>query len=108
MAQDQEIIIYSGIHCAPCDAVKNFLHEHGFEYTEKNVNKDKQARQEMRDMGMISIPVTNTSVNPARSFASALFAGGPAVAQLWLFWLAPILGGIFGGLLYKSVDNAED
>ena len=58
MAQEQEIIIYSGIHCAPCDAVKNFLHEHGFEYTEKNVNKDKQARQEMRDMGMISIPVT--------------------------------------------------
>ena len=57
---------------------------------------------------MISIPVTNTSVNPARSFATAFFAGGPAVAQLWLFWVAPILGGIFGGLLYKSVDNAED
>lgn len=57
---------------------------------------------------LVSIPVTNTSVNPARSFATAFFAGGPAVAQLWLFWLAPILGGIFGGLLYKSVDNAED
>ncbi|MFM7076747.1 MAG: aquaporin Z [Planctomycetaceae bacterium] len=57
---------------------------------------------------LVSIPVTNTSVNPARSFATAFFAGGPAVAQLWLFWVAPILGGIFGGLLYKSVDNAED
>jgi glutaredoxin len=54
----QDIIIYSGIHCAPCDAVKHFLHERGFEYTEKNVNKDKQARQEMREMGMLSIPVT--------------------------------------------------
>ena len=57
---------------------------------------------------LVSIPVTNTSVNPARSLATAFFAGGPAVRQLWLFWLAPILGGIFGGLLYKCVDDAED
>ena len=53
-----EIIVYSGIHCAPCDAVKAFLKENGFDYSEKNVNKDKEARQEMRAMGMISIPVT--------------------------------------------------
>ena len=57
---------------------------------------------------LVSIPVTNTSVNPARSLATAFFAGGPAVQQLWLFWVAPILGGIFGGLLYKCVDDAED
>lgn len=54
----QEIIVYSGIHCAPCDAVKAFLKERGFSYVEKNINKDKEARQELRDMGMISIPVT--------------------------------------------------
>lgn len=54
----QDIIVYSGIHCAPCDAVKAFLKEHGYSYTEKNINKDKEARQELRDMGMISIPVT--------------------------------------------------
>ena len=57
---------------------------------------------------LVSIPVTNTSVNPARSLATAFFAGGPAVQQLWLFWVAPILGGVFGGLLYKCVDDAED
>lgn len=57
---------------------------------------------------LVSIPVTNTSVNPARSLATAFFAGGPAVRQLWLFWLAPLLGGVFGGLLYKCVDDAED
>ena len=47
---------------------------------------------------LISIPVTNTSVNPARSTGSALLVGGWALAQLWLFWLAPILGGIVGGV----------
>src|SRR5439155_154043 len=47
---------------------------------------------------LISIPVTNTSVNPARSTGPAVFVGGWALAQLWLFWLAPILGGIAGGL----------
>lgn len=50
---------------------------------------------------LISIPVTNTSVNPARSTGVALFAGSGAVSQLWLFWLAPILGGLIGGFLYK-------
>ena len=49
---------------------------------------------------LISIPVTNTSVNPARSTAVALFAGSGQVSQLWLFWLAPILGGVIGGMLY--------
>ena len=50
---------------------------------------------------LISIPVTNTSVNPARSLAPALYAGGPYVAQLWLFWLAPIAGAMVAGLLGK-------
>jgi aquaporin Z len=54
---------------------------------------------------LISIPVTNTSVNPARSTSQALFVGGWALSQLWLFWVAPILGGILGGLVYKSLGK---
>lgn len=50
---------------------------------------------------LISIPITNTSVNPARSTSQALFAGGDAVGQLWLFWVAPIVGAIVGALIYK-------
>lgn len=50
---------------------------------------------------LISIPITNTSVNPARSTSQALFVGGEYISQLWLFWLAPILGGIVGGILYR-------
>jgi aquaporin Z len=50
---------------------------------------------------LISIPVTNTSVNPARSTGPALFVGGWALAQLWLFWVAPLIGGAAGGLLYR-------
>ncbi|PWK89796.1 aquaporin Z [Fulvimonas soli] len=50
---------------------------------------------------LISIPVTNTSVNPARSTGVALFQGGWAVQQLWLFWLVPLVGGIVGGLIYR-------
>jgi aquaporin Z len=50
---------------------------------------------------LISIPVTNTSVNPARSTGPALFVGGWALAQLWLFWVAPLVGGAAGGLLYR-------
>ena len=50
---------------------------------------------------LISTPVTNTSVNPARSTGPALLVGGWALAQLWLFWLAPILGGILGGVAYR-------
>mgnify|MGYP000910525676 CR=1 FL=1 len=52
---------------------------------------------------LVSIPVTNTSVNPARSSGVALFAGGWAVEQLWLFWVAPIVGGIVGGLIHRTV-----
>ncbi len=55
---------------------------------------------------LISIPVTNTSVNPARSTGVALFAGGPWIAQLWLFWLAPIVGGVLGGVIYKVLGGA--
>ena len=50
---------------------------------------------------LISIPVTNTSVNPARSTGPALFVGGWALAQLWLFWLAPLIGGAIGGVIYR-------
>ncbi len=56
---------------------------------------------------LISIPVTNTSVNPARSTGVAVFVGGWAVAQLWMFWIAPILGGVLGGLVYKWLGNDE-
>ena len=56
---------------------------------------------------LISIPVTNTSVNPARSTGVALIAGGAPLAQLWLFWLAPILGGMLGGIVYKWLGRDE-
>lgn len=56
---------------------------------------------------LISIPVTNTSVNPARSTGVALFAGGWAVEQLWLFWVAPIVGGIIGALLYNFFGSSK-
>jgi len=54
---------------------------------------------------LVSIPVTNTSVNPARSTGPALFVGGWALAQLWLFWVAPILGGAVGGILYRWLSE---
>jgi aquaporin Z len=57
---------------------------------------------------LISIPVTNTSVNPARSTAVAVFAGGWALQQLWLFWVAPIIGGVVGGVLYKIVSTGSE
>ena len=53
---------------------------------------------------LISIPVTNTSVNPARSTSQALFAGDWAIGQLWLFWLAPIIGAVIAGLVYKFLS----
>jgi aquaporin Z len=56
---------------------------------------------------LISIPVTNTSVNPARSTGQALFVGGWALQQLWLFWVAPIVGGVIGGLVWKVLDRAD-
>ncbi len=55
---------------------------------------------------LISIPVTNTSVNPARSTGPALFVGGWALAQLWLFWVAPLIGGAAGGLLYRWLGGS--
>lgn len=58
---------------------------------------------------LVSIPVTNTSVNPARSTGVALFADGPALAQLWLFWVAPLIGGALGAILWKVIagDDAD-
>jgi aquaporin Z len=58
---------------------------------------------------LISIPVTNTSVNPARSTSQAIFVGDWAMDQLWLFWVAPIAGAILAGLLYKylSPDSSK-
>ncbi|GAA4752700.1 aquaporin Z [Sphingomonas daechungensis] len=56
---------------------------------------------------LISIPITNTSVNPARSTGPALIEGGEAIQQLWLFWLAPILGGLVGGYLHRHVLKAR-
>ncbi len=54
---------------------------------------------------LISIPVTNTSVNPARSTAVAVFAGGWAIKELWLFWVAPLLGGAVGALFYRFIGS---
>jgi aquaporin Z len=56
---------------------------------------------------LISIPVTNTSVNPARSTGPALIVGGEALRQLWIFWLAPIAGGIIGGALYRLLSPLQ-
>ena len=57
---------------------------------------------------LISIPVTNTSVNPARSTSQALFAQGWAIEQLWLFWLAPIAGAIMAGLVFNWLSSEEN
>ena len=57
---------------------------------------------------LISIPVTNTSVNPARSTSQAIFAGGWAMEQLWLFWVAPIVGAILAGLVYKYLSPEKE
>jgi aquaporin Z len=56
---------------------------------------------------LISIPVTNTSVNPARSTGVALFAGGWAISQLWMFWVAPIVGAILAGVVYRWLGGHE-
>ncbi|MCL4637593.1 MULTISPECIES: aquaporin Z [Olivibacter] len=57
---------------------------------------------------LISIPITNTSVNPARSTSQAIIAGGEYLSQLWLFWAAPIIGAIIGALIYKSLIQKSD
>jgi aquaporin Z len=54
---------------------------------------------------LVDIPITNASVNPARSTGPALFAGGWALAQLWLFWVAPLLGGALGGIIYRRLSE---
>ena len=56
---------------------------------------------------LISIPVTNTSVNPARSTGVAVFVGDWAVAQLWLFWAAPIAGAVLGALAYRFIGSED-
>jgi aquaporin Z len=57
---------------------------------------------------LISIPVTNTSVNPARSTSQAIFAAGPYLSKLWLFWVAPIIGGVLGALVYRNVIGSTE
>ncbi|UJF25230.1 aquaporin Z [Suttonella sp. R2A3] len=57
---------------------------------------------------LISIPVTNTSVNPARSTGVAIFVGDWAVAQLWLFWVAPIVGGVLGAVVYRFIGSEKE
>ena len=56
---------------------------------------------------LISIPVTNTSVNPARSLGVALYAGAPYLAQVWLFWVAPIIGAVLGAAVYRFIGASE-
>ena len=53
----------------------------------------------------MAIPVSNASVNPARSLGSAVFAGGAALSQLWVFWVAPILGGVIGGSIARWLQE---
>ena len=57
---------------------------------------------------LISIPVTNTSVNPARSTGVAIFVGGWAIEELWLFWVAPIIGACLGATIYRVIDKEEE
>ena len=57
---------------------------------------------------LISIPVTNTSVNPARSTGVALYVGDWAVSQLWLFWVAPVIGAVIGAVIYRYIGGSED
>ena len=57
---------------------------------------------------LVSIPITNTSVNPARSIGPALFAGGDAIAQLWLFIVAPLLGAAIAGVTYALIVGGDD
>jgi aquaporin Z len=57
---------------------------------------------------LVSIPVTNTSVNPARSTGVAVFVGDWALGQLWLFWVAPIIGAVLGAYIYKFIGSSDD
>ena len=68
--------------------------------------RHKRLTKSYRDITLVGIPITNTSVNPARSTGPALFVGGWALSQLWLFWVAPIIGGVIGALAYQAFSNA--
>jgi aquaporin Z len=57
---------------------------------------------------LISIPVTNTSVNPARSLGVAIYVGDWAIAQLWLFWVAPIAGALLGAVIYRLINSSDE
>ena len=57
---------------------------------------------------LISIPITNTSVNPARSLGVALYVGDWAISQLWLFWVAPIAGGVLGAFIYRLIGSEKE
>jgi aquaporin Z len=57
---------------------------------------------------LISIPVTNTSVNPARSLGVALYVGDWAVSQLWLFWVAPMIGAVLGAVVYRFIGSTDN
>ncbi|MGE3864770.1 MAG: aquaporin, partial [Burkholderiaceae bacterium] len=57
---------------------------------------------------LITIPVTNTSVNPARSTGVAIYVGDWATSQLWLFWLAPIIGAVLGAIVYRFIGGRDD
>jgi aquaporin Z len=57
---------------------------------------------------LVSIPVTNTSVNPARSTGVALFAGGWAIQQLWMFWVAPVVGAVVGAIAYRAIGTQDN
>jgi len=98
---------YSVLACFVCEAVLTFV----FVFVIHGAT-DKRAPAGLAGVAigltltlihLISIPVTNTSVNPARSTAPAMFVGGWAIQQLWLFWVAPIVGGAVAGFLYNAV-----
>ena len=102
---------YSLLACVVCEVVMTFF----FLFVIMGAT-DKRAPQGLAPIAiglcltlihLISIPVTNTSVNPARSTGVAIFTGGWAIEQLWLFWAAPIVGAIIGGLVYRALAKPE-
>jgi aquaporin Z len=102
---------YSLLACVVCEVVMTFF----FLFVIMGAT-DKRAPQGLAPIAiglcltlihLISIPVTNTSVNPARSTGVAIFTGGWAIEQLWLFWAAPIVGAIIGGIVYRAISKPE-
>ncbi len=103
---------YSLVACLTCEIVLTM----GFLFVILGAT-DKRAPQGLAPVAiglaltlihLISIPVTNTSVNPARSTGVAVFVGDWAVSQLWLFWLAPIVGGVLGAAIYRAVAGTPE